>query len=194
MTDSKRLFAGLGNPGDQYSRTRHNIGFDVLDALADRAGCRVNKEKFNAAYTGTRMGLQDILLVKPLSYMNRSGIPIQKLAAYFKIDIADIIVIHDDMDLAFGKIKIVQGRGHGGHNGIRSIIDVFGQKACIRVRVGIGRPGPGSDRSVTGHVLGKYTPDQQAGLDQVIDDACDACLSILEKGVVKAMNLVNSSR
>lgn len=192
MADSKRLLAGLGNPGEQYSRTRHNIGFDVVDALASRAGCRVNKEKFGAAYAGTRMGRQDILLVKPLSYMNRSGVPIQKLAAYFKIDINDIIVVHDDMDLAFGKIKIVQGRGHGGHNGIRSIIDAFGQKACVRVRVGIGRPD--GDRSVTGHVLGKYTPDQQAGLDQVIDDACDACLSILEKGVVKAMNLVNSSR
>nr|WP_321400335.1 aminoacyl-tRNA hydrolase [uncultured Desulfobacter sp.] len=192
MADSKRLLAGLGNPGDQYSRTRHNIGFDVIDALAKRAGCSVNKEKFDAVYTGTRMGLQDVLLVKPLSYMNRSGVPLQKLAAYFKIDINDIIVVHDDMDLAFGKIKIVQGRGHGGHNGIRSIIDAFGQKACVRVRVGIGRPDGG--KSVTGHVLGNYTPDQQAGLDQVIDDACDACLSILEKGVVKAMNLVNSSR
>lgn len=192
MADSKRLLAGLGNPGDQYSRTRHNIGFDVVDALADRAGCCVNKEKFDAAYTGIRMGLQDILLVKPLLYMNRSGIPIQKLAAYFKIDIADIIVVHDDIDLAFGKIKIVQGRGHGGHNGIRSIIDAFGQKECVRVRVGIGRPG--NEGSVTGHVLGKYAPDEQACLNQVIDDACDACIFILEKGVVKAMNLVNSSR
>lgn len=191
MADSKRLLAGLGNPGDQYSRTRHNIGFDVIDALAGRSGCRVDKEKFNAAYTGTRVGLQDILLVKPLSYMNKSGIPIQKLASYFRIDVADIIVVHDDMDLAFGNIKIVQGRGHGGHNGIRSIIDSFGQNECIRVRVGIGRPG--SDGSVTGHVLGKYTPDEQACLDRVIDDACDACLSILEKGVVKAMNMVNSS-
>ncbi|WP_320041390.1 aminoacyl-tRNA hydrolase [uncultured Desulfobacter sp.] len=192
MVGSKRLLAGLGNPGDQYSQTRHNIGFDVVDALANRAGCRVNKEKFNAAYTNARVGLQDTILVKPLSYMNKSGIPIQRLAAYFKIDISEIIVVHDDMDLAFGKIKIVQGRGHGGHNGIRSIIDAFGQKACIRVRVGIGRPG--SDRSVTGFVLGKYTPEEQACLDQVIDDACGACLSILEKGVVKAMNLVNSSR
>jgi PTH1 family peptidyl-tRNA hydrolase len=123
--------------------------------------------------------------------MNRSGIPLQKLADYFKIDIENIIVVHDDMDLPFGKIKIVQGRGHGGHNGIRSIIDAFGQKACVRVRVGIGRPE--SDRSVTGHVLGKYTPDEQACLDHVLNDACDACLAILEKGVVKAMNFVNSS-
>ncbi|MCG8552303.1 MAG: aminoacyl-tRNA hydrolase [Desulfobacterales bacterium] len=192
MAGSKRLLAGLGNPGDQYSQTRHNIGFDVVDALANRAGCRVNKEKFNAVYTGPCMGLRNTILVKPLSYMNKSGIPIQRLAAYFKIDIPDIIVVHDDMDLAFGKIKIVQGRGHGGHNGIRSIIDAFGQNACVRVRVGIGRPG--GDRSVTGYVLGKYTPEEQACLDQVIDSACDACLSILEKGVVKAMNLINSSR
>lgn len=192
MAGLKRLLAGLGNPGDQYSQTRHNIGFDVVDALANRAGCRVNKEKFNAAYSGSCMGLQNAILVKPLSYMNKSGIPIQRLAAYFKIDIADIIVVHDDMDLAFGKIKIVQGRGHGGHNGIRSIVDSFGQNGCVRVRVGIGRPG--GDRSVTGYVLGKYTPEERACLDQVIDNACDACISILEKGVVKAMNLINSSR
>ncbi len=100
----------------------------------------VNKEKFNAAYSGSCMGLQNAILVKPLSYMNKSGIPIQRLAAYFKIDIADIIVVHDDMDLAFGKIKIVQGRGHGGHNGIRSIVDSFGQNGCVRVRSVLADP------------------------------------------------------
>ncbi len=192
MSGSKRLLAGLGNPGDQYSRTRHNIGFNVVDTLAARSGCRLDREKFDAAFTTVRKGSQDLLLVKPLSFMNKSGIPIQRLASFYKIDLKDIIVVHDDMDLAFGQIKIVRGRGHGGHNGIRSIIDAFGQKSCVRIRVGIGRPD--SDRSVTGHVLGQYTPDEQSIVDQIVDRACEACLAVLEKGVVKAMNLVNSSR
>lgn len=192
MSESKRLVAGLGNPGDQYSRTRHNIGFDIVDALAARSGCRLDREKYNAAYTTVRMGASDVLLVKPLSYMNRSGLPIQKLAGFYKINPEDLIVVHDDMDLSFGQIKIVQGRGHGGHNGIRSIIDAFGQKSCIRIRVGIGRPD--SERSVTGHVLGRYTPDEGTQVEQIVDQACDACQAVLEKGVVKAMNLVNSSR
>ncbi len=193
MSDSKfTLVAGLGNPGKTYSQTRHNIGFMVVDSLASRIGQSLNKEKFDAAFAKTRAKGRDLFLVKPLSYMNRSGIPIQKLAAYYKIDMGDIIVVHDDMDLVFGKIKIVQGRGHGGHNGIRSIIDTFGRKECIRVRVGVGHPGSG--RAVTGHVLGKFTPDEQAGLDQLIDEAADACLAIIDKGVVKAMNEVNSCK
>ncbi|MCG8686632.1 MAG: aminoacyl-tRNA hydrolase [Desulfobacterales bacterium] len=193
MSDSKfTLVAGLGNPGKTYSQTRHNIGFMVVDSLASRIGQSLNKEKFDAAFAKTRAKGRDLFLVKPLSYMNRSGIPIQKLAAYYKIDMGDIIVVHDDMDLAFGKIKIVQGRGHGGHNGIRSIIDTFGRKECIRVRVGVGHPGSGG--AVTGHVLGKFTPDEQAGLEQLIDEAADACLAIIDKGVVKAMNEVNSRK
>lgn len=193
MSDSKfTLLAGLGNPGKEYSQTRHNIGFLVLDALASRLGTALDRQKFDADFTKARVRSGDIFLVKPMSYMNRSGIPIQRLAAYYKINMGDIVVVHDDMDLEFGKIKIVQGRGHGGHNGIRSIIDAFGRKECIRVRVGVGHPG--ARKNVTGHVLGKFTPDEQAGLDDLVESAVDACFAILENGVIKAMNKVNSRK
>ncbi|MCG8616336.1 MAG: aminoacyl-tRNA hydrolase [Desulfobacterales bacterium] len=193
MSDSRfTLVAGLGNPGKEYSQTRHNIGFQVVDALASRLGKSLDKNKFDADFTRARVRGKDLFLVKPMSYMNRSGIPIQRLASYYKIDMGDIIVIHDDMDLEFGKIKIVRGRGHGGHNGIRSIIDSFGRKECIRIRVGVGHPGSRGD--VTGHVLGKFSPEEQSGLDDLVDNSVDACIAILENGVVKAMNKVNSRK
>lgn len=192
MTDSCTLVAGLGNPGKEYSQTRHNIGFLVVDLLASKIGQDLNRQQFNAVYARARFRGGGLFLVKPQSYMNRSGIPIQKLAAYYKIDMGDIIVIHDDMDLEFGQVKIVQGRGHGGHNGIRSIIDAFGRRECIRIRVGVGHPGASKD--VTGHVLGKFTPEEQSDLDLLIETASDACLAVLENGVVKAMNKVNSRR
>ncbi len=193
MSDSKfTLVAGLGNPGKEYSQTRHNIGFLVLDALASQVNQDLNKTRFDAAYAKTRFRCRDLFLVKPMAYMNRSGPPIQKLAAYFKIDMGDIIVIHDDMDLEYGKLKIVQGRGHGGHNGIRSIIESFGRKECIRLRVGVGHPGGKKD--VTGHVLGRFTPQEQSELDSIIATCVDACLDIVKNGVVKAMNAVNSRK
>lgn len=193
MSDSKfTLLAGLGNPGKEYSQTRHNIGFLVVDELAGRLNQSMSKIRFDAAYARAKVRGQDIFLVKPMAYMNRSGPPIQRLASYYKISMGDIIVVHDDMDLEFGKLKIVQGRGHGGHNGIRSIIDAFGRKACIRVRVGVGHPG--AQKDVTGHVLGKFSPDEQAHLDDLVTAAADACLAIVENGAVKAMNLINSRR
>ena len=164
----------------------------MIDAPAADLGTSLDKHKFDADFTRTRVRSREVFLVKPMSYMNRSGIPVQRLASYYKIDMGDILVVHDDMDLEFGKIKIVQGRGHGGHNGIRSIIEAFGRKECVRVRVGVGHPG--AQKDVTGHVLGKFSPEEQAGLDDLISNAADACLSILQDGVVKAMNRINSRR
>lgn len=193
MSDSKlTLMAGLGNPGKEYSQTRHNIGFMVIDAFASQIGHELNRQQFDAAYTRARYKGRGLFLVKPMSFMNRSGIPLQRLASYYKIDMGDIVVVHDDMDLDFGQVKIVQGRGHGGHNGIRSIIDAFGRKECIRVRVGVGHPGV--SKNVTGHVLGKFSPDEQSELEPLIKTASDACAAILLDGVVKAMNKINSRR
>jgi PTH1 family peptidyl-tRNA hydrolase len=191
MSDSKyKIIAGLGNPGKQYARTRHNIGFLVVEALALKSHLSIDKSRFDSEYVKDSIKGQQVFLVKPLSYMNRSGIPIQKFASYYKIDIKDIVVVHDDMDLTFGKIKIVKSRGHGGHNGVRSIIDAFGKKDCTRIRVGVGHPGSGRD--ITGHVLGGFSPDELKALDQFVDTASDACLHILESGVVSAMNLFNT--
>ena len=198
MSDSRlKLIAGLGNPGTEYSQTRHNIGFSVVDTLASKSFLELNKSRFESVYVKGRIKGREVFLVKPMSYMNRSGGPIQKFAAYYKIDLPDIIVVHDDMDLDFGKIKIVQGRGHGGHNGVRSIIDSFGKKECIRVKVGVGHPAAlnnGGQRGVTGHVLGRFAPDEQKELETTIDAAVDACLSILGDGIIKAMNTVNTRR
>ena len=198
MSDSNlKLIAGLGNPGTDYAQTRHNIGFLVVEALAAAACLALNKTRFESAYVKGKIKGRDVFLVKPMSYMNRSGGPIQKFAAYYKIDLPDIIIVHDDMDLDFGQIKIVQGRGHGGHNGVRSIIDVFGKRECIRVRVGVGHPialRNGKQRGVTGHVLGRFAPDEQEVLDVTIADAVDACLSILDSGITLAMNKVNTRR
>lgn len=193
MSDSKfKIIAGLGNPGKNYARTRHNIGFLVVEALASKSRLKIDKSRFDSVYVKDRIKGKDVFLVKPLTYMNKSGFPIHKFASYYKVGMEDIIIVHDDMDLAFGKIKIVKSRGHGGHNGVRSIIDAFGKKDCIRIRVGVGHPGSG--RNVTGHVLGMFSSDEIKILDQCIDTASDACLCILENGVTAAMNLFNTKR
>ncbi|MCF6246724.1 MAG: aminoacyl-tRNA hydrolase [Desulfobacula sp.] len=193
MSDSKfKIIAGLGNPGNKYARTRHNIGFSVVEALALKFNLSIDKSRFDSVYAKTKIQGYDVFLVKPLSYMNKSGFPIRKFAAYYKVDMQDIIVIHDDMDLALGQIKIVKSRGHGGHNGVRSILDAFGKKDCIRIRVGVGHPG--DQKSVTGHVLGGFAPEETACVDKSVDSASDACLCMLEKGITAAMNLFNTKR
>jgi len=193
MSDSKfKIIAGLGNPGKNYAQTRHNIGFLVVEALASKFLLSMDKTRFDAEYVKTRIKGQELFLVKPLSYMNKSGFPIHRFASYYKVDIEDIIIVHDDMDLAFGKIKIVKSRGHGGHNGVRSIVDTFGKKDCTRIRVGVGHPGSGRD--VTGHVLGSFSPDEIKLLDSCIDTASDACLYIIENGTTAAMNRFNTRR
>lgn len=192
MPESKyKLIAGLGNPGKDYAQTRHNIGFLVLDVLASKSCLTFDKTRFESEYTKARIRGEDVFLVKPLTYMNRSGLSIHKFAAYHKIEIQDIIIVHDDMDLEFGKIKIVKSRGHGGHNGVRSIMDAFGNNDYIRVRVGVGRPQSGRD--TTGHVLGGFFPDEMSLLDTTTDTASNACLHILEMGVISAMNTFNQT-
>ncbi len=193
MTSTRfKLIAGLGNPGDSYSRTRHNIGFQVVEAIAEKAGAAFSKTRFNATFCRTTFHGQEVFLAKPLSYMNRSGLPLRNLTDYFKISPNDMIVIHDDMDLPFGAVKIVQNRGSGGHNGIKSIVEAFGTRDYIRVRVGVGHPH--TTTGVTGYVLGSFTPGEQRELDQVIQDAVTACDLIISKGVVKAMNQMNTRR
>ncbi len=192
MSDSKyKMIAGLGNPGKDYARTRHNIGFMAIDALASKFCLIFDKTRFDSEYVKVRVKGSDVFLIKPLTFMNRSGISIHKFASYYKIEIEDIIIVHDDMDLEFGKIKIVKSRGHGGHNGVRSIMESFGNNDYIRVRVGVGHPLSGRD--ITGHVLGGFSQDEMSLLDKTLDTASNACLHILENGVISAMNNFNQS-
>lgn len=186
------LIVGLGNPGKDYALTRHNAGFIVIDKLAADAGIALNKRKFNAVYGSGRLGALEALLAKPLGYMNRSGPPVQQLAAYYRISSQDVLVVHDDIDLVFGRIKIKEKGGHGGHNGIKSLIAAFGDGDFARVRIGVGRPASGSDAA--DHVLSRFAKDERTALDQVITLARDAVVTVLSEGVQTGMNRFNSKK
>ncbi|MBF0202148.1 MAG: aminoacyl-tRNA hydrolase [Desulfamplus sp.] len=190
------MITGLGNPGRDYLRTRHNMGFLAVDELARRHGLAFSRSRFDSEMVKGRIDGADILLVKPCSYMNRSGFPVRKISDYYNIDPSNIIVLHDDLDLPFGRLMVVKGRGHGGHNGIRSIIEMLGTRDFIRVRAGIGHPDESCDKSrdVTGHVLGNFSKEEIGSLDGFIAGTADACELIISKGVVSAMNSVNQSQ
>jgi PTH1 family peptidyl-tRNA hydrolase len=192
MTDTRIfMIAGLGNPEKKYFQTRHNIGFMVVDEFARRNALKFSKPKFDAEYASLNFKQNKLFFVKPQSYMNKSGFPIQKLASYFKINISNIIVVHDDIDLLFGRIRISQDRGHGGHNGIRSIIEALGTKNFIRVRIGIANPE--RQNSTTGHVLGDFSKEENKSLAKFIEKAADASMSVINDGVLAAMNTYNSN-
>lgn len=187
----QRLFlvAGLGNPGQNYVRTRHNAGFMVVDALAAEYGIAVQRRKFDVLYgRGNIQGL-DVLLAKPQAFMNRSGPPLRQLADYFRIQRGAMVIVHDDIDLGFERLKIKEKGGDGGHKGMRSIIDAFGSGAIARVRVGVGRSD--FDADVADHVLSEFRQDEQDGLHEVIQRACQAVVTILSKGTSEGMNRFN---
>ncbi len=183
------LVAGLGNPGPDYKRTRHNIGFLVLDELASQSGNSLNQKKFNAEFGHSRLADDKVILAKPMSFMNRSGIPVQNLSAYFKVDPDRIIIIHDDIDLEFGCIKIKDSGGHGGHNGIRSIISALGKNEFIRIRIGVGRPATGRD--VSDFVLGNFSDSEYKELETINHAAFEAISTIIMGSATKAMNKYN---
>ena len=190
MSSQKLYFiAGLGNPGDRYRDTRHNIGFGVIDALACAYDIGVDKKKFDAVYGRGKVRDKAVILAKPQSYMNRSGIPIQRLLVFFKISFKDMLVIHDDIDLTFGRIKIKVKGGHGGHNGVRSIMDACGNDEFTRVRVGIGRSEKGA--SVSNHVLGRFQAADEDRLGQIVARSRDAVVTILCEGTREGMNRYN---
>ncbi len=184
-----KLIVGLGNPGRSYQDTRHNVGFMIADKIAGDFGISFSKKKFDTVYGRGLIEDNEILLVKPLAYMNRSGPPVQQLARYYRIQSKDMLVIHDDIDLAYGRLKIKEKGGHGGHNGIRSLIDAFGGGNFLRLRIGVGRSETGSD--VTGHVLGRFSAQQIQFLDRVIENARNAVVTILSHGTKVGMNLFN---
>jgi len=187
-----RLIAGLGNPGSNYRETRHNAGFLVLEEVGREYGINADKKKFNTVYGRGTVEGAELILVKPMAYMNNSGPPVRRLADYFRISGEEILVIHDDIDLAFGRLKIKEKGGHGGHNGIRSFMDAFGGGDFPRLRVGVGRSA--ARTSVTGHVLGKYTVEELKYLDRIVTRARDAVATILTKGIAEAMNRFNDRR
>lgn len=174
-----KLLIGLGNPGRKYEKTKHNVGFMVVDELLrNQPGFHMKRSKFQSMYEEIRVDGEPVVFIQPTTYMNLSGESIRQWMDFYKVEPKDIFVIYDDMDLPAGKIRIRKKGGHGGHNGMRSLIDHLGTKDFIRLKVGIDRPLPA--QSVTQHVLSPFRKDQEDLVQQAIDQAAKACQDWLE--------------
>jgi len=187
---SSFLIVGLGNPGAKYAHTRHNIGFQFLDYLEQQYSLRFSSSKWQADVIRTELWQKQVVLVKPETYMNKSGIAVGAIARYYRIQPANMIVIHDDIDLDVGRLKIVVGRGAGGHNGIRSIIEHMGDKNFSRIRVGVGRPE--LPIPVDRYVLSSFSKDEQVVMDEAMGDIAQGLELIVTEGANAAMNKVNA--
>lgn len=184
-----KCIIGLGNPGRKYKKTRHNIGFMVIDELLHRHNWRLDQAKFQGEYALEHYQGEKVILLQPQTFMNLSGESIRELVDFYEINIDDILVIYDDLDLPTGKIRLRQKGGHGGHNGVRSTIDHLGTKAFNRLRIGIGRPS--QPIPVIDYVLGRFSKEQQEDVIISIKGAADACESWLEKPFIEVMNEFN---
>lgn len=185
-----KLIFGLGNPGDRYSATRHNIGFMAVDKLATRKNKIIGTLKKKNLTAKCLIDQEEVILAKPRTFMNLSGEAVTSLASFFKIDAENIIVIHDDLDLDFGRIKIKIGGGHGGHNGIRSIVSYLGSGDFTRIKIGIGRPQTGGD--ISGYVLNPFSVEEKGDLDRILERSAEAAEAVVREGALKAMNRFNS--
>jgi len=180
-----KLIVGLGNPGKQYEKTRHNVGFNTLDILRDQlqsygAGAWELSRKFNAEICGVNFEGERLILAKPMTFMNESGLSVQLLAHYYKILPTDIIVAHDDKDLKLGVVKTQFDRGHAGHNGIRSIIDHLGSQKFQRIRIGIASDNPKKMTDIADFVLGKFSLFERGTIRTAMDTATREILALIK--------------
>ncbi|WP_170334121.1 aminoacyl-tRNA hydrolase [Ruegeria arenilitoris] len=182
-----KLFVGLGNPGQKYARNRHNIGFMALDRIADDHGFGPWKSKFQAEISEGRLGTEKVLLIKPQTFMNRSGQSVGEAMRFYKLDSTDVTVFHDELDLAPGKVRVKAGGGHAGHNGLRSIHDHIGA-AYDRVRLGIGHPG--RKEMVSPYVLSDFAKSEADWLDDVLRGVSDGAGQLADGEGGKFMNAV----
>lgn len=185
------LVVGLGNPGPTYAQTRHNLGFMVADRLATRLGSNFKVHKKSGADVATgRLAGRSVVLAKPRCFMNESGRQVGPLAKFYSAPPADVIVIHDELDIEFGQIRLKVGGGEGGHNGLRSIANAFGSKDFYRVRIGIGRP-PGR-KDPAAFVLENFSATELPEVPTVCEQAADACELLIELGLEPAQNRVHA--
>lgn len=194
-----KLIAGLGNPGAQYRGTRHNVGFEVVDTLAGRHGGAWEAAKVDGLIARLRMaGGEQVLLLKPLTFMNLSGDAVQGIAHYFKIDVPDTLIVTDDVNLPLGRLRARKTGTEGGHNGLRSVALRLGTLDYPRLRIGVGRPrspegAPGDDsrRDLADHVLSRFDADEIPGIEAAIARAADAADTFVTSGIDVVMNRFN---
>jgi PTH1 family peptidyl-tRNA hydrolase len=184
-----KLIVGLGNPGPKYLWTRHNVGFMVIDRLSSLSGISVSRKNFSGlsgegSYAGSRL-----LLLKPQTFMNLSGRSVAEVVRFHKLSLQDLVVIHDDLDVPFGRLKLKEGGGHAGHNGLRSLVQELGGNDFIRLRIGIGRPVHGD---VVNYVLTNFSADEMPDLPAILDGATDGLDLLLREGLARAMSQFNN--
>ena len=186
------LIVGLGNPGKEYERTRHNAGFRAIDVLADSLGCKIDKGKFQGLYGQCNYNGIKLYLLKPLTYMNLSGRSVLQLSAYFHVPPQRIIVMFDDISLEPGRLRIRSNGSAGGHNGIKSIISELGSQDFPRVKIGVGAKAH-PEQDLADWVLSTFSASEEKALASVLERAADAALSIIDQGVAAAANRYNGS-
>lgn len=188
---SIKLIIGLGNPGPQYKNTRHNIGFLILDRLAETLGVAFSKEKFKGTIAEAQVNRQKVLLLKPMTFMNKSGESAAQAARNRVNDPQEILTVYDDVDLPLGKIRIRKNGSAGTHNGMKSIVEYLGTTDIPRMRIGIGANTGAGDLSQ--HVLGKFHPDEFTTVNDLVEEAAEAVLAVLNTDIDSAMNEYNKN-
>jgi len=183
------VIAGLGNPGPQYQWTRHNAGFLFLDRLANLENVSITRKSFSGLMGEWTCKGHRLVLLKPQTFMNLSGRSVMQALQFYKLPLANLIVVHDELDLPFGAVRLKLGGGHGGHNGLRSIKEQLGKDDFLRLRIGVGRPPHGD---TTNFVLGTIPPEQMEQLPRILDGALDMLEMMLDEGLPKAMSLFNN--
>jgi len=184
------LVVGLGNPGAKYQDNRHNLGFMVADELLRRGGGPTTTDKFGASLGQVTVAGQRLLVCKPMQFMNVSGQAVASVAGFWKIELDHTIVVHDELDIPFERLKLGTGGGPGGHNGVRSVISALGDPGFVRVRIGVGRPAPSWDPA--DYVLANFTRAEAAVLPDIVGRAADAVEAIAAQGITAAMNKFNT--
>jgi PTH1 family peptidyl-tRNA hydrolase len=183
------LIVGLGNPGPKYARNRHNVGFMVVERFGEQHGAGAYRDKFHGRFAKCRLGEHEVVLLEPLTYMNLSGRAVQDAMRFFKVEPSALCVVHDELDVPFSELRVKQGGGAAGHNGVSSVIEHCGGPNFCRIRVGIGRPRPGTP--VESYVLSDFSSLESQELPGVLERASAALADVVLRGPAAAMNLHN---
>ncbi|MBW1713650.1 MAG: aminoacyl-tRNA hydrolase [Deltaproteobacteria bacterium] len=186
------LIVGLGNPGQRYKATRHNLGFKVIDLLAQRTGIKMTKDRAQAKIGRGSIQSGEVILAQPQTFMNLSGSSVARLLAHFRLGVEDLIVAHDDLDLPLGRLKLTRGGGSGGHKGVASIIDSLGRQDFCRLKMGLGRPQE-PDEEMSRFVLRPFGPEEADQVEAALIQGAKAIETVVSQGLAKAQSLFNRS-